>query len=266
MTQEGNWIFGEGYQDTKLGRHPTKADLDRVSLRHPICIIHSSGHMVVVNSFALKMAKINSRTVNPPGGVFDRDANGEPNGICRESAGSLIYKAGPLKPEPTEKEATDGILECFRQFARHGITSIADAGAGPEKLKLYRKAFQAGQRIRITMMIYEKYFDEFNKAGIATGFGDDNIKIGSIKMFHGNSLSARTCWLKQPYEMINPKTGKKDYYGIPPARSRLNLIALLKDIMRQVFTLPFIQMVIVRSLWYLKHLKRQLKCMPEIIG
>ena len=60
--------------------------------------------------------------------------------------------------------------------------------------------------------------------------GDERLKFGAIKIFHGNSLSGRTCWLYEPYDTINPQTGRKDYYGIPPARSQKDLDDLIYKI------------------------------------
>ena len=56
------------------------------------------------------------------------------------------------------------------------------------------------------------------------------MRIGAIKVVHGNSLSGRTCWLYEPYDITDPKTGKKDYSGIPPARSQEQLDELVFDI------------------------------------
>jgi predicted amidohydrolase YtcJ len=56
--------------------------------------------------------------------------------------------------------------------------------------------------------------------------------VGSVKVFHGNSLSGNTCWLSEPYEKINPATGRQDYYGIPPARSQAGLDSLFLAIHR----------------------------------
>ena len=80
-TPTDEWVFGFGYQDTKLGRHPTREDLDRVSTEHPIMIFHSSGHIRVFNSRVLAQANITRETSDPPGGAFDRDENGVPNGV-----------------------------------------------------------------------------------------------------------------------------------------------------------------------------------------
>ena len=55
LVPPGTWIVGRGYQDTKLGRHPSRDDLDQASTTHPIFIRHSSGHRAVVNSLALDL-------------------------------------------------------------------------------------------------------------------------------------------------------------------------------------------------------------------
>jgi len=66
-------------------------------------------------------------------------------------------------------------------------------------------------------MVLAEYLDELRAAGVGTGFGDSWVKLGPIKGHHGNSLSGRTAWLFEPYDMVNPATGERDYYGIPPA-------------------------------------------------
>ncbi len=229
ITPEGNWILGGLYEDTKLGRHPTRYDLDRVSTKHPIGIRHSSGHVAVANSYALEAANITSETKDPPGGSFTRDTQGNPTGLCNESAGKIVLAAIPL-PEATQQEKIEGLEHCFKRYYKHGITSITDARATIEMFKIYQKLRERGSLLRVTLMVHDPYLDELKKIGIRRNFGDDTLKISSVKVFHGNSLSGRTCWLKHPYEKINPKTNQKDYYGIPPARSQQELNDLIYEI------------------------------------
>ena len=49
------WIFGLGYDDALLGRHPTRADLDKVSTTVPVMATHISGHFIAVNTLGLKL-------------------------------------------------------------------------------------------------------------------------------------------------------------------------------------------------------------------
>ena len=90
QTPAGQWVNGLRYQETKLGRQPTRYDLDRASTDHPIIILHSSGHESVCNSLALTLAHITRDTPDPPGGKFVRDAQGEPNGLLQEDAAEVV--------------------------------------------------------------------------------------------------------------------------------------------------------------------------------
>ena len=230
ITPADQWVIGTRYQDTKLGRHPTRHDLDRASTQHPIRIGHSSGHVSAVNSYALEMAGITRRTPDPAGGGFERDAIGEPTGVVWENAIGLVNRAGPPLPEPTREEELEGLGRTYESFLSKGITSIVDAGGSSTSFRRYQDAVAPGQPIRVTIMFRVRYLADLRKLNLRTGFGDDHLRIGAIKVFHGNSLSGRTCWLYEPYDIINPKTGKNDYYGIPPARSQEQLDELVFEI------------------------------------
>ncbi len=106
ITPEGEWVIGTRYQDTKLGRHPSRWDLDQASTVHPIFITHSSGHVSAVNSLALETASIDSATPDPPGGGFERDNEGRPTGVVWENAIESIMRAGPPLAEATRDEQT----------------------------------------------------------------------------------------------------------------------------------------------------------------
>jgi predicted amidohydrolase YtcJ len=97
------------------------------------------------------------------------------------------------------------------------------AGAGPEQFALY-EAIVEELPIRVGFMYLEPHFAAVRDLGLKSGFGNDRLRITSIKMFHGNSLSGRTCWLSEPY------SDRLDYYGIPPARSQEALNAAITSI------------------------------------
>lgn len=230
-TPKGQLIFGSRYQDTKLGRHPTRVDLDKASTEHPISISHSSGHVSVVNSLALKNAGITRDTSDPPGSGFDRDEDGVPNGICREGAGRLARRGSPAPPSATIEEKLNGYRLCFENYLSKGITSIGDAGTGGSDIPFYQELISSGAPVvRINKMLGSRYLSRLKDLHLAGRFGDEHLRIGTIKLFHGNSLSGRTCWLYEPYDMTNPKTGRKDYYGIRPGRSQAELDKLVFDI------------------------------------
>jgi hypothetical protein len=219
ITPQGKLISGYGYDDVKLGRHPNCHDLDKVSTTQPISITHGSGHITVVNSYVLKAAGITRETQDPPGGSLDRDPDGTPNGVIRESARRLIAKAidHDSQIEVPHSDELQGYLHCFRQYSAKGITSVGIAGGSPSSFRMMEDVRDAGNPVRVGFMFYEQSFDQLKAAGIQRGFGDDRLRITAIKNFQGNSLSGRTAWLSEAY------SDHPGYFGIPPARSQEQL-------------------------------------------
>lgn len=227
----GIWIRGSQHEDTKLGGHPSRTLLDSVSTNHPILLRHSSGHLWVVNSVVLETARIGESTPDPPGGSFGREPDGHPNGLLREPpALNLVLAAGPKLPEPTGQELLEGYERCLDRFAAAGLTSITDASGTPERLKIYQTLARSGRRPRVNVLMQDAYLDRVIDAGLTSGFGNEWVRLAGIKIVHGNSLSGRTCWLSEPYDRINPATGRRDDYGIPPRRSQGELDALIAKV------------------------------------
>jgi predicted amidohydrolase YtcJ len=111
----------------------------------------------------------------------------------------------------------EGYLRCFRIYAERGITSAGIAGGSPQSFRLYEALRDAGSLVRMGFMYSEASAPGLQAMGIHSGFGDNRLRMTSIKVFHGNSLSGRTCWLSEPY------SDQPGYFGIPPARSQEDL-------------------------------------------
>ncbi|MFZ4573553.1 MAG: amidohydrolase [Phycisphaerales bacterium] len=225
ITPKGMAIRGLGYEDTKLGRHPTRVDLDAASTDHPIIITHSSGHMAVANSLAFSLSRIDASTKDPAGGEIDRDANGEPTGLLREGAMSLIRLRGEgINPVMSASDRTRGLLACFDQYLAAGITAVGIAGADPDDLRAYRAANDTRHTVRMYVMMKPEQIEETASQAAAGAREDAWIRLGGVKFYHGNSLSGRTCWLFEPY------ADRPDYYGMKPARSQEALDALVMKV------------------------------------
>jgi hypothetical protein len=220
-TPPGQMVSGTRYQDTKLGRHPTRYDLDKASTVHPISISHSSGHITVVNSYILNASGITRDTKDPPGGSFDRDPDGTPNGVVREAASRLLRRGNNSGGEPRipYEAQLEGHLKCFRIYAERGITSAGIAGGSAQSFRLYQAVRDAGGPVRMGFMFSEGSYKSLEAVGLKSGFGDDLLRATAIKVFHGNSMSGRTCWLSEEY------SDQPGYFGIPPARSQADLDA-----------------------------------------
>lgn len=223
-TPAGQWVFGSRYQETKLGRQPTRFDLDRASTNHPITISHSSGHQSVCNSLALQLARVTRDTEDPPGGRFVRDDAGELTGLLQERAASVVRAAGPRQPDAPEAETIAAYRECYREYVSRGITSVHVAGTSPGGARLMEKARSAELPLRFYFMLREADLDEAVRRQREDTPDPDSVRYGAIKLFHGNSLSAQTCWLSKPY------ANRPDYFGVPPARSQESLNKLILSV------------------------------------
>jgi predicted amidohydrolase YtcJ len=175
----------------------------------------------VVNSFVLQAAGVTKDTPDPSGGALDRDPDGTPNGVIRESARSLISKGtGSQYRDPvSHADELSGYMTCFRQYSEKGITSASIAGAGPSSFQIMQELRDRGNPVRVGFMFSASEFDRLQAAGIERGLGDDRLRITALKTYQGNSLSGRTAWLSQAY------SDRPGYFGIPPARSQEQLDA-----------------------------------------
>ena len=79
------WIVGRGWdQDLfESKRFIQKEDLDSITPDQPVRLSRVCGHIIVVNSYVLKILGINQNTQDPDGGEIERDINGYPNILSR---------------------------------------------------------------------------------------------------------------------------------------------------------------------------------------
>jgi len=213
VTPRGEWICGFGYDDTKIAekRLLTCVDLNEVTSDHPVWISHVSEHMAMLNTLGLKRANLNKESPNPAGGKYGRDTDtGELNGIVFETAQD-IFNSGrnPIIPYPKPEEDRKALkLTCIRA-ASMGITSYTDAQVDPIMLKTYQAARTRGElTVRVYAHIYIDYLNDIINAGLQTGFGDNVLRLGGIKIVGDGAIAGRTAYLSAPY------VGTKDDYGI----------------------------------------------------
>jgi len=201
VTPPGRWVRAWGYDQSKLeeGRHPTRHDLDEACPDLPVVLWRTCGHIAVVNSTVFRMADITSLTPDPPGGRFDRDPGGEPNGVLRETALAVLEALGG----PGEEELVEAVRLGSRELARRGITSVHEAGVSAPALRALQEARRAGDLVtRVYLMLTpsdEAYQEAFMRTGLETGFGDDWLKVGPLKLMLDGSSSGPTAATRDPY-------------------------------------------------------------------
>lgn len=209
-TEPGKWVVGFKYDDTKTseGRIINRFDLDEAAPNHPVFISHRGGHSAYVNSKALELAGITRNTPDPQGGKIGRDkASGELTGQLLENGTDAVEKLIPN--EFTRQDYQDAIKLITQMMAKSGVTSVTDAYGSPRDLTAFQDSYKAGElSARIYCMIGAAHIDKMIAAGVRTGFGDEWVRVGGMKMTCDGSISERTARLSEPY------IGRPDDHGI----------------------------------------------------
>jgi predicted amidohydrolase YtcJ len=208
-TPPGRWIVAMGWNETRWPnpRMPARADLDGAAPAHPVMLWRYDGHLAVVNSQALEKAGITGDIPDPPGGIIDRDESGQPTGILRDLAINLVRD---IIPPPTEEETLDAMREGFPVLHRLGLTSVHDMCVfeGPPAFRPWQRLRAAGELpLRAWVGIPGECLGEAIALGLRTGFGDEYLRVGHVKLFVDGSQGARTAWMLEPYEDAD--------YGLP---------------------------------------------------
>ena len=206
-TPPGQWIMGGGFDKNRWGdAFPTRWELDRVAPRHPVALQSRDGHALWVNSAALERCGIDARTAVPSGGRMIGDACGHPSGILLERAGELVYRSSAF-PRQRLEPSRESLLVAQRFLLRRGITSI--------HLMEERPLFGALQALRETgdlcprVTVYRGR-DDLSRllgAGVRSGFGDEWLRIGGIKLLLDGALGSQTAWLFRPYSNCDAGCG-----------------------------------------------------------
>ena len=205
--QPGKWIRGSRFVDYSLAenRYPTRFDLDPVSPDNPVILYHTSFHACVLNSCAMQRLGFNQDTPEPAGGRIERDPlSGEPNGVLHDAAMDAIAFNHLFVPDLESMHKEDCIAMCSKameKYAETGIVAVTDAQVMPAGLAIYQDTLAAGRSsVRVSAMPDILYSESLIASGIKTGFGNDMLKIGAMKIFADGGMSNRTAAVREPYQ------------------------------------------------------------------
>ncbi|MDR7551012.1 MAG: amidohydrolase [Armatimonadota bacterium] len=212
QARPGEWIQGQGWDKNVWSedRFPTRADLDPVAPHHPVVLSSKDGHLLWVNTAALRAAGIDRRSPDPPGGAIARDSRGEPTGILKEAAKDLVWR---IVPETGVDLLEAAILEAQRLLHRQGITGVhhftGTAGYdGPPTFAAFQSLAARGRlRLRVWMAIPERALESARAVGLRTGFGGEWLRVGPVKIFADGTLGSQTAAMLEPFEGQADNTG-----------------------------------------------------------
>lgn len=205
------WIegFGWGYGAFPDNR-PLAEHLDVVIDDRPVFVTSRDGHMALANSLAMKMAGIDSNTIDPENGRLVRDSAGNLTGEFQESAAALIRQH---IPEPTLEKRYQAFQSNMRRAAAEGITAFHEAGVVPDNIQLFERALAEDallQRVEIALRMVapenrtevpvDKITAHITEAtALRNRFTGSKLRVRSIKGMLDGTIDATTAAMFENY-------------------------------------------------------------------
>jgi len=194
--QPGEWVLGHGWNQNTWDAWPSAVDLDKIAPDNPVYLTAKSLHAAWANSAALKLSGITPASPDPVNGQLQRDGHGDLTGILLESAMELVSR---VIPEPSVESVAEAIHAAQPILWRMGLTGVHDFDRRACFMALQQLHAQGMLKLRVTKSIPLESLDHAVELGLRTGFGDDWLRIGSVKAFMDGALGPHTAAMLQPY-------------------------------------------------------------------
>jgi predicted amidohydrolase YtcJ len=186
---EGRWLRGLGWRsgDWSPAVEPTKEALDAVTGDIPTALMARDYHSLWLNSAALARANGNLQV---PGGVVERDEEGEPTGVLREEC---AWHFRDVYVRPTHEEMVEASREGIRIANSRGVVAVHDKDGWLGALAVFQELQQDGAlTLRVWQSVPHGHVDRLAEIGISSGLGDAYLRVGYIKAFMDGTLGSQT--------------------------------------------------------------------------
>src|SRR6201987_4184935 len=223
-TRKGEWILGGRWDETKWPNQglPTKDLVDPVTGDTPIFVERYDGHEALANSAAMKLAGIDAKTADVPGGVIVRDASGNPTGVFKDAAMPLIHKA---IPPMTHEQRVRAARAALKHAASLGVTSVQHMNPEFADVAAYSELAEKGElTTRIYAVPMETDWRDQAKVGIRRAWGSSYLRLGAVKGYADGSLGSRTAYMFEPFTDDSGNRGLLSDEMHPPSAMRDRLM------------------------------------------
>ncbi len=201
-TQPGEWIKGRGWDqnDWDIKKFPHHKYLSAVSPNNPVVFSRVDGHALLVNQKAMDLVGVNKITIDPDGGKIMKDSKGNPTGIFIDNAEKLITDH---IPKYSTEKIRDIIQNASMQCAKLGLTGVGDAGIPVHRIDDYKFLIDNNKMpIRINAMLADTVIsdmNEFLQQYKMDSYGNDFLRVKSVKLYADGALGSRGAALLEPY-------------------------------------------------------------------
>lgn len=193
----GEWLQGTGWDRNLFGRLPTRHELDRVAPDNPVLLASKDLHALWVNSRALEIAGIGPESEDPPDGEIVRDpATGLPTGVLKEGARAPLFRAVPA---PSDERCEAAVAGALRIAASKGLTGLQSFEEAATFRALQRLRSRGQLALRVCCHLWKDGLEHAIDLGLLTGFGDEWLRLGHLKLFLDGALGSQTAYMLEPY-------------------------------------------------------------------
>ncbi len=224
--RKNEWVVGEGYSVDffKKRLEPDKFMLDKVSGGRPAIMFTKDQHTAWVNSKALQLAGINSKSKDPAGGRIEKLNDGTLSGILREPA--AYSSVSDLLPEPATSQMNRYYQKALDWAYQKGVTGVHSFDGNPLAFEWYQQMAEKKKLgLRINYYFQASALPTLLKNKIRYGQGDAFLRIAGIKIFSDGALGSNTALCHEKYK------GSKNNRGIE-VRSTKQMLTSVKQAAR----------------------------------
>jgi len=203
--KQGEWIIFPKLFFTRLKelRPPSLAELDSVAPHHPVFLNGSYGGMI--NSEAMRVSGITENST--AAGIIRDKQTGLLTGLIRLSAFKLFKL--PVKKPLTYQERQEALVVMLKRYNQLGITSICSGSGNYGSFEMYR---ELNKKNKLTTRIFQNILfnlppgtttkmlsDSLKTFRYVTGYGDEMVRIGALKIVLDGGILTGTAYLREPW-------------------------------------------------------------------
>jgi predicted amidohydrolase YtcJ len=211
----GTWIVGGDWDHEQWGGElPRREWIDSVTPHHPVWVSRLDGHMALANSAAIRLAGIDASTPDVAGGTVVRGERGEPAGVFKDNAMSLVEA---VVAEPSDELKMRALEAAMRHVAEQGVTSVQHMG-GWDDLAIFDRAHREGRlSTRIYAAVPIATWERLRDRVARHGRGDGWLRVGALKGFMDGSLGSHTAAMLEAFSDTPSDSG---FFVVQPAQMK----------------------------------------------
>src|SRR6185437_13990772 len=222
----GAWIQGRGWHQEKWNRSPgrvvkgfqTNDLINAAAPNNPVVLGHASGHALIANDAALKLAGVTAATPNPAGGEIIKDETGKPTGVFVDAAQSLIRLAlskalAERSPAEANTDFRNEVHLAVQNALENGVTTFQDMGESFATIDGIKRMVDEGDMpLRLYILVSQNEVRPNDVDSLVAhrmvDYGRGHLTVRAIgEITADGALGSRSAWMLQPYDDDPTNTG-----------------------------------------------------------